>query len=101
MKFAHRVEISAPPEVVRAFLDDVPRSARCLPGLEELTPLDGDWFEGRVAMRLGPLGFHLSGKARLDRAGERWKLTGEGRDRRAGAGVVASVEAYLDRKSVV
>ncbi len=95
MRFEHRVEIPAPQAEVRAFLDDVPRSARCLPGLEELQPLEDGWYEGRVGMKLGPVGFHFSGRARLERESERWRLNGEGRDRRVGAGVVAHVEASL------
>ena len=95
MRFEHRVEIPAPQTEVRAFLDDVPRSARCLPGLEELQPLADGWYEGRVGMKLGPVGFHFSGRARLERESERWRLHGEGRDRRVGAGVVAHVEASL------
>jgi len=96
VKFEHRVEIAAPRDSVRAFLDDVPRSARCLPGLEELLPLDDGWYEGRVGMRLGPMGVHFTGKARLERDSERWRLHGEGRDRRVGAAVVARVEARLN-----
>lgn len=95
MKFEHRVEIPAPQAEVRAFLDDVPRSARCLPGMEELQPLEDGWYEGRVGMKVGPVGFHFSGRARLERESERWRLAGEGRDRRVGAGVVAHVEASL------
>lgn len=96
MKFEHRVEIDAPQQAVREFLDDVPRSARCLPGLEELQPAEDGWYDGRVGVKLGPMGFHIAGRARLERDSERWKLTGEGRDRRVGAGVVATVEARLN-----
>lgn len=96
MKFEHRVEITAPQHVVRAFLDDVPRSARCLPGLEDIRPMGDDLYEGRVGVRVGPLGFHIAGTAKLERDAERWRLTGEGRDRRVGAGVVAKVEARLN-----
>jgi carbon monoxide dehydrogenase subunit G len=96
MKFEHRVEIDAPQTTVRDFLDDVPRSARCLPGLEEIHQTGEDTYDGRVAVRLGPMGFHIGGTARLERDTDKWKLIGEGRDRRVGAGVVASVEARLN-----
>jgi carbon monoxide dehydrogenase subunit G len=96
MKFEHRVEISAPQGKVRGFLDDVPRSARCLPGLEEITQAEDGSYDGRIGIKLGPLGFHIAGKAWLERDSEMWKLTGEGRDRRVGAGVVAKIEARLN-----
>ena len=96
MKFEHRVEIAAPQSTVREFLDDVPRSARCLPGLEEIQAAGDGWYDGRVALKLGPMGFHIAGKARLEHDSERWTLKGEGRDRRVGAGVIATVEAHLN-----
>jgi len=96
MKFEHRVEIAAPQDAVRGFLDDFPRAARCLPGLEEIHEVDDGTYEGRVGVRLGPLGMHIAGKARLERDSERWKVTGEGRDRRVGAGVIANLEACLN-----
>lgn len=99
MKFEHRVEIAAPREVVRDFLDDVPRAARCFPGLEELNEASDGSYEGRVAVRLGPIGFHIAGKATVERGGENWKVLGEGRDRRAGAGVIATIEARLNSLS--
>lgn len=96
MKFEHRVEIAAPQEIVRAFLDDIPRAARCLPGLEEISEAADGAYEGRIGVKLGPLGFHLAGRARLERESARWKVIGEGRDRRVGAGVTAHIEAGLN-----
>lgn len=95
MKFEHRVEIAAPQTTVRGFLDDIPRAARCVPGLEEIHQTEDGTYDGRVRVKLGPVGFHLSGKARVDRDSDRWKVIGEGRDRRVGAGVVAHLEASL------
>jgi uncharacterized protein len=98
MKFEHRVDVDAPRDTVRDFLDDVPRSARCLPGLEEIAQAEDGSYDGRVALRLGPMGFHIAGKAWLERDSDRWRLKGEGRDRRVGAGVVAIVEAQLNER---
>ena len=101
MRFEHTVTVDAPRQKVRDFLDDFEKAAKCVPGLEEVKEIEPDLFEGRVRLRLGPLGFSISGRAKLERGAEDegWKLKGEGRDRRIGAGVVADVEANLKELS--
>ena len=97
MKFEHRVTVNAPATKVRAFLDDIEKAAMCVPGVEEVKPLDDGWYEGRVGIKLGPLGMKFSGKAKLDKEADgTWKMHGEGRDRRVGAGVNANVVAHLN-----
>jgi carbon monoxide dehydrogenase subunit G len=97
MKFQHRVTVEASKQAVRDFLDDFDRAAMCVPGLEEVKELDEpNTYEGRVRVRIGPLGLNVTGRAKLDKSSDEvWKLQGEGRDRRVGAGVVANVEAVL------
>ena len=97
MKFDHRIVVDAPKETVRAFLDDVPRAARCLPGLEEIKPLGDDTYEGKVRVKIGPLGLSIAGRARREPGAgpDSWRLQGEGRDGRAGSGVKAALEAQL------
>lgn len=98
MRFEHKVVVEAPRQKVRAFLDDFEQAAKCVPGLEEVKEIEPDLYEGRVRLRVGPLGFSIAGRAKLERGAENegWKLQGEGRDRRIGAGVVANVEANLN-----
>ena len=95
MKFEHRVTVDAPRQAVQDFLNDVPRAARCLPGVEDVKDLGGDNYEGRIRLRIGPLGLNVNGQAKLDREAEGWKLRGEGRDRRVGTGMSANIEARL------
>ena len=97
MKFEHRVTVSAPAAKVQAFLDDIEKAAMCVPGVEEVRPLEDGWYEGRVGVKLGPLGMKFAGKAKLDKDSDgTWKMHGEGRDRRVGAGVNAQVVAHLN-----
>jgi carbon monoxide dehydrogenase subunit G len=97
MKFEHRVVVEATADKVQAFLDDIEKAAKCVPGVEEVTPLEDGWYEGKVGIRLGPLGMKFAGKAKLDKdADGTWKMHGEGRDRRVGAGVNADVVAHLN-----
>jgi carbon monoxide dehydrogenase subunit G len=95
VKFEHRVVVAAPPEKVRAFLDDFDKASRCVPGLEEATEVEPDVYDGRVKVRIGPLGMTVAGRAKVERGGESWRVRGEGRDRRVGAAVNANVEARL------
>ena len=97
MKFEHQIDIDAPAADVRAFLDDFERAAKCLPGVEEVRALGGDEYEGRVRVKVGPLGFNLGGKARLEKKEglDGWIAHGEGRDSKVGAGVKASLEARI------
>lgn len=98
MRFEHEIVIEAPFEKVRDFLDDVPAVARCLPGLEQIQAAGDGVYEGSVRVKIGPLGLNLSGRATVEReAGlDGWRLQGEGRDGRAGAGARASLEARLE-----
>ena len=64
--------------------------------LHRITPLEDGWYEGRVGIKFGPLGMKFSGKAKLEKEPDgTWKMHGEGRDRRIGAGVNADVIAHL------
>jgi carbon monoxide dehydrogenase subunit G len=96
MKFEHKVVVEATADRVQAFLDDIQKAAKCVPGVEEVTPLEDGWYEGRVGIKFGPLGMKFSGKAKLEKEPDgTWKMHGEGRDRRIGAGVNADVIAHL------
>ena len=97
MKFEHTIVVDAPVSNVIALFEDVPAVARCMPGVEEAVAVDPDVYEGRIRVRLGPLGFSLAGRANLDRGEDgMWRLQGEGRDARVGAGVQATLEARLE-----
>lgn len=94
MKFEHTITVEAPLQAVEAFLEDVPAVARCVPGVEETVAVEPDVYEGRLRVKVGPLGFAISGRAKVEHAADgAWRLKGEGRDR--GAGVSAVLEARL------
>ncbi len=97
MRFEHTVLVEAPRDRVQAFLDDFEQASQCVPGLEEIREVEPDHYEGRLRLKVGPLGFSIAGQAYLqrDEAHEGWKMRGEGHDRRVGAGVVADLEANL------
>jgi carbon monoxide dehydrogenase subunit G len=101
MKFQHTIVVNAPQAKVQALLDDIERAAFCVPGLQAISPLEDGWYEGKVGIKFGPLGMTFTGKARLDQNEDgKWRMHGEGRDRRVGAAVVANVEALLSDAGV-
>jgi carbon monoxide dehydrogenase subunit G len=95
LKFEHKVIVDASTDKVRAFLDDFEAASKCVPGLETVTEVEPDTYDGRVKVKIGPLGIGIAGRATVQRDPEVWRVKGEGRDRRIGAGVVANVEARL------
>jgi carbon monoxide dehydrogenase subunit G len=95
MKFEHKVVVEAPVATVRAFLDDFKKASACVPGLESVEEVGPDVYDGRVKVKIGPLGIGIQGRATVQRDAESWRVKGEGRDRRIGAGVNANVEARL------
>ena len=97
MIFEHTIRVDAPADAVVAFLANVPRVAACIPGVEGVSPLGEDEYEGRLRMRLGPVGFSLSGQALVERPdAATLRARGGGRDRRIGAGVDAVIETRIE-----
>ena len=97
MKLEHTIVVDSPANDVIALFDDVPAVAGCMPGVQEVAAIEPDVYEGSIRVRLGPLGFSIAGRARLDRREDGvWRLQGEGRDARVGAGVQATLEVRLD-----
>ena len=54
MKFEQTCTIAAGPLKVWNFLIDMENVSRCLPGVESMTPLDEDTYEGTFKIRVGP-----------------------------------------------
>ena len=93
MKFAHSVDIPAPPERVYAFLLDVPRVARCLPGASDVQARGDDRYAGALAVAVGPIRIALDGDVQIvarDDATRTVTLRAMGDDHRVG-GVRANI----------
>jgi carbon monoxide dehydrogenase subunit G len=97
VRFEHKVTVPASKQRVRDFLDDFEKAAKCVPGLQSVSEVEPGVFDGTVRVKIGPLGINVAGRAKLEKgADEAWRVQGEGRDRRIGAGVTANVEARLN-----
>ncbi len=63
MIIASDFEVAEPVGVVWKFFDDIPQVASCLPGAELTKDLGDDKYEGRVAIRMGPVRMQFVGTA--------------------------------------
>jgi carbon monoxide dehydrogenase subunit G len=61
MQLVHQFEVDAPLERTWAFLQDVPAVAECMPGFERIEMTEPNTYTGAVRLKVGPLGFRLTG----------------------------------------
>ncbi len=97
MKIENDFRVSAPIEKAWALLTDIPAIAPCLPGAE-LTGQDGDTFEGRMKIKVGPVTAEYKGTAtitELDEESHRVLLSATGRDSRGSGNASAEITAVM------
>ncbi|MDP6559252.1 MAG: SRPBCC family protein [Candidatus Binatia bacterium] len=90
MKFNQTVVIPAAREPLWAFLVDIPKVAKSLPGVEKIDRIDDQTYEGTLKVRVGPIGLTLQGKITVEEQDrEKWRavLRAEASDRMAAGAV--------------
>jgi carbon-monoxide dehydrogenase small subunit len=95
-----RTEIAAVPERVWQVLGDPHRLARCLPGAELTEDLGGEKYQGRVAIRMGPVRLQFAGTAEIaerDDAAKRLVLNAAGAEEKGRGQASMVVTATLVR----
>lgn len=97
MKLEQRITIEVPRDTLWGILSDFPRAALCLPGVQEVRPLEDGGYAATMRVRVGPVGLNLSGAVRVDMDDTegRWTMEAQAQDRRVGGGVRAKIEATL------
>ncbi len=98
MQFTHKITVPAPRDKVWAFLMDIPRVGKCIPGVERVEPLGENRYQGVVKQRVGPIGVTLEGTmtvVEMDPQAGRAALTAEGTDKRIGGAVRAKMTMTL------
>jgi hypothetical protein len=63
MLIKNEFQVAAPIDKVWQFFGDIPQVAACLPGTELTDDLGDGKYEGRVAVRMGPVRLQFAGKA--------------------------------------
>ncbi|RAY12861.1 carbon monoxide dehydrogenase [Actinomadura craniellae] len=97
MKLDNTLSIPVPVEEAWQVLLDIERIAPCVPGAT-LTAHDGDQFQGKVKVKLGPIGLTYNGTVTfvsLDEAAKVAVLEASGREARGGGTAKAVVTCQL------
>ncbi|WP_433260846.1 SRPBCC domain-containing protein [Micromonospora vinacea] len=97
MKITNEFTVTVPIERAWAVLTDLEGLAPCLPGAQ-LTGVDGDVYQGRVRVKVGPVVSEFAGTARFvekDDAAYRGVIDAKGRDARTAGAASALVTAHL------
>jgi uncharacterized protein len=100
MLIKNEFEVAAPVEQVWAFFGDIPQVASCLPGTELTADLGGDRYEGKVAIRMGPVKLSFGGTAQIterDEAAHRIVVDATGSEARGRGQASMGVTATLTR----
>jgi len=97
MEITNEMHVGVPIEEAWVLLTDIPAIAPCLPGAQ-LTGQDGDDFEGRIKVKVGPITAEYKGTARItemNEADRRVLLTAKGRDSRGSGNASADITAEM------
>ena len=93
MQLVNEFAVEAPLDTAWAVLTDIPTVVGCVPGAE-LEHRDGNDFQARVAVRVGPVSIALAGAATLvhqDDAAKEMVVRGSARDRKGNGSTEATV----------
>jgi carbon monoxide dehydrogenase subunit G len=99
MKFTQTCVITANREAVWDFLMDMEQVASCLRGVQAMTPLDEDSYEGTLRVKVGPVSLTFQGAVQVEsRDREAWHgvIRAEAKDRKLGGGVKAHMQVALE-----
>jgi len=80
------------------FLMEVPKVARCVPGIESIEAVDASAYKGSLRVQVGPIRLSLQGTMTVeeqDRAAWRARMRAEANDRRVGGGIRARMSLTL------
>ena len=94
-------EVAEPVEKVWQFFGDIPQVASCLPGAELTKELGDDKYEGRVAIRMGPVRLRFTGTADIterDDSGKKIVVRAAGADEKGRGQAAMTVSAALSAK---
>ena len=101
MNFEYSLDIPAPYDHLWNLLEDIPRAARLMSGVDCMKAHDDGSYGAVLRIRIGPIGFNLSGTLRVttDQHSGRWTMTVHAQDARTGGGVASTVETTIQERN--
>jgi uncharacterized protein len=100
MLIKNEFEVAEPVEKVWLFFENIPQVAACLPGAELTENLGHDKYQGKVAVRMGPVRLQFAGTADIterDEAAKRVVVHASGADEKGRGQASMIVTATLTR----
>lgn len=88
-------EVPLPPDDAWKVLMDIPRIAPCMPGAELTGVIDENTYNGKVAVRLGPVALTFAGTVKFtekDDAAHKARVNAQGKDAKGRGGAHANVD---------
>ena len=98
MTFSQECVIPVERERLWDFMMEVPRVARCVPGVEAVEAMDSGAYRGSLKVQVGPIRLALEGVITVeeqDRNAWRARMRAEANDRRLGGGIRARLGLTL------
>ena len=98
MVITTRFQLSVPVEAAWAYLLDVPKIAHCVPGASLTEVIDDKTYEGKVEVKLGPIGVSYKGQITIesmDEATHTVAVKAAGNETRGRGGASATMTAQL------
>src|SRR6267378_4244369 len=98
MVITPRFGLGAPIESAWAYLLDVPRIAHCVPGASLTNVIDDKTYEGKVEVKLGPIGVSYKGRITIqsmDESAHTESVRADGPETRGRGGASATMTAQL------
>ena len=87
-----------PPDAWKVLMD-IPRIAPCMPGAELTGVVDKDTYNGKVAVKLGPVALTFAGQVKftdIDEAAHKARVKAQGKDSKGRGGANANVDFHLE-----
>src|SRR4051812_28911397 len=98
MLLTNSFEVAQPIDKAWTFFNDIPQVAACLPGAELTADHGDDSYDGRVAIRMGPVKLAFGGKAKIverDEAARRVVVDAAGADEKGRGQASVLITAQL------
>jgi carbon monoxide dehydrogenase subunit G len=99
MEINNSFEVPLPPPDAWKVLMDIPRIAPCMPGAELTGVVDKDTYNGKVAVKLGPVALTFAGQVKftdIDEAQHKARVKAQGKDSKGRGGANANVDFHLE-----